>query len=207
MTDVTDDLEPGRTSVDHGFTARIKRSDTWRSAFRHAQTRHTARTRAPVVQQRLPARVSGQDSEARLEPALLVPARVHRRGAVRHPARHGRLSDVRLHAVGRFRLRRHATPEDRRRLRPADQERASLVGAPDGARRRAAPRARLLRRRVQEAARVQLGDRRDAAAAHARLLVHRLPAARGTSSRTGRSRSARTSCTTSRSSAAGCRTC
>ena len=30
-------LEPGRTSVDHGVTARIKRSDAWRSAFRHAQ--------------------------------------------------------------------------------------------------------------------------------------------------------------------------
>jgi quinol-cytochrome oxidoreductase complex cytochrome b subunit len=38
MTDVdTNDLEPGRTSVDHGVTARIKRSDTWRSAFRHPQ--------------------------------------------------------------------------------------------------------------------------------------------------------------------------
>jgi quinol-cytochrome oxidoreductase complex cytochrome b subunit len=30
-------LEPGRTSVDHGVTARIKRSEPWRSAFRHAQ--------------------------------------------------------------------------------------------------------------------------------------------------------------------------
>jgi quinol-cytochrome oxidoreductase complex cytochrome b subunit len=38
MTDVeTEDLEPGRTSVDHGITGRIKRSDTWRSAFRHPQ--------------------------------------------------------------------------------------------------------------------------------------------------------------------------
>jgi len=38
MTDITsDDLEPGRTSVDHGITARLKRSDAWRSAFRHAQ--------------------------------------------------------------------------------------------------------------------------------------------------------------------------
>ncbi len=38
-------LEPGRTSVDHGITARIKRSDTWRSMFRHAQT-DTPRGRA-----------------------------------------------------------------------------------------------------------------------------------------------------------------
>ena len=30
-------LEPGRTSVDHGFTARVKRSETWRSMFRHPQ--------------------------------------------------------------------------------------------------------------------------------------------------------------------------
>jgi quinol-cytochrome oxidoreductase complex cytochrome b subunit len=30
-------LEPGHTSVDHGVTARIKRSDTWRSMFRHPQ--------------------------------------------------------------------------------------------------------------------------------------------------------------------------
>ncbi|HEY5172038.1 MAG TPA: cytochrome bc complex cytochrome b subunit [Acidimicrobiia bacterium] len=46
MTDVRQDsLEPGRTSVDHGITARVKRSDTWRSAFRHAQT-DTPRGRA-----------------------------------------------------------------------------------------------------------------------------------------------------------------
>ncbi|MGZ4736752.1 MAG: cytochrome b N-terminal domain-containing protein [Acidimicrobiia bacterium] len=38
MTDVErDGLEPGRTSVDHGITARIKRSETYRSVFRHAQ--------------------------------------------------------------------------------------------------------------------------------------------------------------------------
>jgi cytochrome b-561 len=38
MSDVdTEDLEPGRTAVDHGLTARLKRSDAWRSAFRHAQ--------------------------------------------------------------------------------------------------------------------------------------------------------------------------
>ena len=30
-------LEPGRTTVDHGVTARIQRSDTWRSMFRHPQ--------------------------------------------------------------------------------------------------------------------------------------------------------------------------
>ncbi len=36
MVDVDKNLEPGRTSVDHGITARIKRSDPWRSAFRHA---------------------------------------------------------------------------------------------------------------------------------------------------------------------------
>jgi quinol-cytochrome oxidoreductase complex cytochrome b subunit len=46
MTDVdADTLEPGRTSVDHGITARVKRSDTWRSVFRHAQT-DTPRGRA-----------------------------------------------------------------------------------------------------------------------------------------------------------------
>jgi cytochrome b-561 len=40
VTDVDvdrDGLEPGRTSVDHGVTARIKRSDAYRSMFRHAQ--------------------------------------------------------------------------------------------------------------------------------------------------------------------------
>ena len=46
MADVEiDKLEPGRTSVDHGYGARIKRSDTWRSMFRHAQT-DTPRGRA-----------------------------------------------------------------------------------------------------------------------------------------------------------------
>jgi quinol-cytochrome oxidoreductase complex cytochrome b subunit len=43
--DDPDDLEPGRTSVDHGISAWIKRSDVWRSAFRHAQT-DTPRGRA-----------------------------------------------------------------------------------------------------------------------------------------------------------------
>jgi quinol-cytochrome oxidoreductase complex cytochrome b subunit len=33
----SDALEPGRTSVDHGITARVKRTDAWRSVFRHAQ--------------------------------------------------------------------------------------------------------------------------------------------------------------------------
>ena len=38
MSDVDlDGLEPGRTSVDHGITARIKRSAAYRSMFRHAQ--------------------------------------------------------------------------------------------------------------------------------------------------------------------------
>jgi quinol-cytochrome oxidoreductase complex cytochrome b subunit len=39
MSDDTDRtaLEPGRTTADHGITARIKRSDAYRSMFRHAQ--------------------------------------------------------------------------------------------------------------------------------------------------------------------------
>ncbi len=46
MTDVDlDELEPGRASVDHGVTARVKRSDAWRSVFRHAQ-QDTPRGRA-----------------------------------------------------------------------------------------------------------------------------------------------------------------
>ena len=46
MTDVElDGLEPGRTSVDHGITAGVKRSDAYRSMFRHAQT-DTPRGRA-----------------------------------------------------------------------------------------------------------------------------------------------------------------
>ena len=45
LTSNPNELEPGRTSVDHGITARIKRSDAWRSAFRHAQT-DTPRGRA-----------------------------------------------------------------------------------------------------------------------------------------------------------------
>ena len=52
---------------------------------------------------------------------------------------------------------------DRRRLRAAGPQRPPLVGAPDGARRRPAPGPGLLRRRLQDAARVQLGHRRDAA--------------------------------------------
>ena len=36
-TPSTNALEPGRTSVDHGITARVKRSEVWRSMFRHPQ--------------------------------------------------------------------------------------------------------------------------------------------------------------------------
>ena len=97
--------------------------------------RHATRTRAAVVQQRLPARVPGAHPEARAAHPLLVPARLHRRGAVRHPARHRRLPDVRLHAVGQQRVRRHAAPQDGRRLRPADPQRPPLGRAPHGARR------------------------------------------------------------------------
>src|SRR6202142_3230544 len=46
MADIDlDELEPGRTSVDHGITGRLKRSDAWRSVFRHAQ-QDTPRGRA-----------------------------------------------------------------------------------------------------------------------------------------------------------------
>ena len=183
-----DALEPEVATPAHGLMGRVQRTEVWRSMFRHPQLDTPRGRRAPVVQQLLPPRVPGQDSGPGAAAALLVPARVHRRGAVRDPGRHRRVPDVLLHAVADRRVRRHATPQDRRRLRPAHPQRASLVGASHGAGHRAASRARLLCGRVQAATRVQLGDRRDTAAAHPRFVLHRIPLALGPAELLGRDR-------------------
>ena len=81
--------------------------------------------------------------------------------------------------AGRLGLRRHAGAAHRRGLRPARAQRAPLVGPSHGARGVPAHGAGVLRRRLQEAQGVQLGDRRRAAAAHPRAVVHGLPAALG----------------------------
>ena len=205
MTDVDvdrDGLEPGRTSVDHGITARVKRSDAWRSVFRHAQL-DTPRGRALQ---------SFSNFFLHLYP-VKIPKRVLRN---RYSFRLGFIAAVLfgiLLVTGVY-LMFVYTPSvgsaygDMQNLktgvgfgqliRNIHRWAAHLMVLVVAA----ASRARLLRRRLQDAARVQLGDRRDAAAAHARVLVHRLPAALGPARVLGGHRRHRTSCTTSRSSAA-----
>ena len=208
MADVDlDGLEPGRTSVDHGVTARVKRSDAWRSVFRHAQL-DTPRGRALQ---------SFSNFFLHLYP-VKIPKRVLR---MRYSFRLGFIAAVLfgiLLVTGVY-LMFVYTPSvgsaygDMQHLktgvgfgqliRNIHRWAAHLMVLVVGT----APRARVLRRRVQEAPRVQLGHRRDAAAAHARASRSPATCCPGTSCRTGRSRSAPASCTTSRSSAARPRTC
>ena len=70
----------------------------------------------------------------------------------------------------------------------ARAEHAPMGRAPHGAHRVPAHGPRLLPRRLQAAPRVQLGDRRHPAAAHAAAVVHRLPAAVGPARAVGRHR-------------------
>ena len=145
-----DPLEPKTAfAPGGGLGARIKRSNVWRSMFRHP-TLDTPRGRAlqsfsNFFLHLYPVKVPGPGAAH----PLLVPARLHRHGAVRHPGRHRRLPHVLLHAGGGLGVRRHAAPAHRRRLRAAGPQRAPVVGAPDGARRRAAPGPDVLRRGLQ----------------------------------------------------------
>ena len=83
----------------------------------------------------------------------------------------------------------------------ADAQHAPLGGARHGHRRLPAHVPRLLHRLVQAAARVQLGHRRAAAASRPSCSPSPATCCRGTSSPSGRSRSARTSAARRRSSA------
>ena len=150
--------------------------------------RHAAWPGPAVVLELLPAPLPGQDPGPRAADALLVPPRLHLGGAVRDPHRDGRRAHVLLHACGRVGLRRHAAAQDGRGLRPAHPQRPPVVRAPDGGRRVPPPRPRLLRRRLQEAPRVQLGHRGRLALPHPRVVVHRLPAAVGPAGVLGRDR-------------------
>ena len=76
-------------------------------------------------------------------------------------------------------LHRHAEHPDVGVLRRPRPQPPPVGRAPHGLQRDAAHGAGLLHRRVQAAARVQLGRRRDPAVPHARPVVHRLPAAVG----------------------------
>ena len=72
-------------------------------------------------------------------------------------------------------------------LRRPGAQPAPMGRPPDGLQRDAAHGARVLHRRLQAAARVQLGGRRDPAVPHAGPVVHRATCCPGTSSRSGRS--------------------
>ena len=76
-------------------------------------------------------------------------------------------------------LHRHAEHPHVGVLRRPRPQPAPVGRPPDGLQRDAAHGARLLHGRLQAAARVQLGGRRDPAVPHARPVVHRLPAAVG----------------------------
>ena len=130
-------------------------------------------------EQRLPAPAPGARPPARGQVRLhLLP----RRPVVLllpRADRDRRLPDVLLRAVVDAGLRRHPAHPGRGAIRAADAQHPSLGSAPDGLLRLPAHDARLLPRRLQAAARVQLGRRRAAALLHRRPVVHRLPVAVG----------------------------
>ena len=101
-----------------------------------------------------------------------------------HPAHdHRHLPDVLLPADGRHRrragVRGHAEHPDHGLLRRPRPQPPPMGRPPHGLQRDPAHGAGVLHRRVQAAARVQLGRGRDPAVPHARPVVHRLPAAVG----------------------------
>ena len=99
---------------------------------------------------------------------------------VHPPDRHRHLLDVLLPAdVTDVVVERHQDARDRGDLRLTGAQHAPMGGAPHGALGLLAHGARLLPRRLQVAAGVQLGDRRHPVDAHPAALVHRLPAALG----------------------------
>ena len=104
-----------------------------------------------------------------------------------HPAdRHRHLPDVLLPADRGAGLGRHLLPADGGGVRPAGAEHAPMGGPPHGAVGVPAHGAGLLPRGLQATPGVQLGHRRRAADADPAALLHRLPAARGTSWPCGR---------------------
>ena len=154
----------------------IKESEVYRSAIRHPSP-STPRGRASdLVPELLPAPVPGEGAtRGALVPIDAAP-RVHLDGALRRAHHLRDVPDVLLPPEPARRVLRHALVGDDRRVRTVRAQHPPMVGPPDGARRVRAPAARLLRRRVQAASTVQLGDRRLPAAGHALPLVHRLPA-------------------------------
>ena len=92
------------------------------------------------------------------------------------PDRHGRAADVLLRAQHREGVRHDEGPAVRRLGRPGHPQHAPLGGAPDGVVRVAAHVPRVLHRRLQTPARVQLGDRRRTVSADAGAELHRLSA-------------------------------
>ena len=95
------------------------------------------------------------------------------------PDRHRRVADVLLRAQHREGVRHHEGFAVCRLRRPGHPQHAPLGGAPDGAVRAAAHVPRVLHRRLQTPARVQLGDRRRAVSADPGAELHRLSAALG----------------------------
>ena len=103
-----------------------------------------------------------------------------------HPAhRHRHLLDVLLPTRGHRGVGRHLQPADLGDVRAARAQHAPVGRAPDGAVGVPPHGSRLLPRCVQAAPRVQLGDRRDPAHAHAACCRSPAICCRGTSSRCG----------------------
>src|SRR6266542_3628362 len=145
--------------------------------------RHLPGPRAGHDEQRAVPPAPGEGEAARPQADLhLLPGRALVLPV--HPAHdHRDLPDVLLPPDRRSRsgarLQRHAVAVDHGVLRPAHAKHAPMGRPPDGLHGVPAHGPGLLPRRLQAAARVQLGGRRGAAALGAAAVVHRLPAALG----------------------------
>src|SRR3954451_6466232 len=130
-------------------------------------------------EQRLPAYPPGPRPPARREVRVhLLPRRLELLPLPRAD-RDRRLPDVLLRPVGDAGVYEHPRDPEPGDVRITHEERPPVGRPPDGLLRLPAHDAGLLPRRLQAAARVQLGRRRGAAVPHDHAQLHRLPAAVG----------------------------
>jgi hypothetical protein len=146
----------------------------------------------------------GQSEKREHEVQALVLPGLHHLLSLPYPAHHRHRADVLLPAVPAPGIPGHEGPPVRRLHGALPAQHASLGGARHGGLRLPAHVPRVLHRLLQEAAPVQLGGRRCAAAAHAWASPSPAICCRGINWPSGRSRSAATSAATLPSSAASC---
>ena len=140
---------------------------------------HRPGARVDELHQLLPAPAPRQGPQEHAASHLHPGARTDLAVSLLHPGGHRHPADVLLRALHHAGLRPHARSARHRRLRHLSAQHAPLERARHGGHGLPAHVPRLPNRRLQEAARVQLGARRHPPVGHALHELHRLPAALG----------------------------